>query len=182
MTAPKPLLPAPTIVVMMGVSGTGKTTVGKALAKRLGWTFQDGDDFHPQANVAKMSSGRPLDDADRAPWLARIGAWISDQLAARRSGVIACSALKRTYRRDLSAGRPEVIVVFLKGSEPLIAARLERRRGHFMPAGLLASQFAALEPPTPDEKPIVVDIDQPVAAQVKDIVAGLAQRGRIEGS
>jgi carbohydrate kinase (thermoresistant glucokinase family) len=96
--------------------------------------------------------------------------------------VIACSALKRTYRRDLSAGRPEVIVVFLKGSEPLIAARLERRGGHFMPAGLLASQFAALEPPTPDEKPIVVDIDQPVAAQVEDVVAGLVQRGRIEGS
>jgi gluconokinase len=166
----------PTILVMMGVSGTGKTTIGEALATRLGWTFQEGDDFHPQANIAKLKSGKPLDDADRAPWLAKVETWISGQLAAGRSGVITCSALKRTYRSALVGGRDNVVLVYLKGSESLIARRLQDRRGHFMPPSLLASQFAALQAPDPLEKPIVVNIDQPIASQVDDIVEALAKR------
>jgi gluconokinase len=167
---------APTVLVVMGVSGAGKTTVGEALASRLGWTFQEGDDFHPPANIAKMKSGHPLDDADRAPWLARIEAWIAGELAAGRSGVITCSALKRAYRSAIVGGRDSVILVYLNGSEDLVARRIEKRRGHFMPESLLASQFADLQAPDQTEHPIVVDIDQPVAAQVDDIVAALARR------
>jgi len=167
-----------TIVLMMGVSGAGKTTVGQALARRLGWTFQEGDAFHPPANIAKMASGHPLDDADRAPWLARVEAWISDQLAAGRSGVIACSALKKAYRRALAADRDDVVLVWLTGGAGLIADRLKSRHGHFMPPALLASQLAALEAPDPDERPIAVDIAQAVPAQVDQIVHALAERGR----
>jgi gluconokinase len=173
------LPPGPaTVLVMMGVSGTGKTTIGEALAKRLGWAFQEGDDFHPAANIAKMKSGRPLDDADRAPWLAKVEAWIAAQLAAGRSGVITCSALKRTYRSAIIGGRRDVILVYLTGSEHVIAERLEKRRGHFMPPSLLASQLETLQAPAPLEKPIVVNIDQSVAAQVDDVVEALAQRRR----
>jgi gluconokinase len=171
----------PTVLVLMGVSGAGKTTVGKALAERLGWTFQEGDDFHPAANIAKMKAGHPLDDADRAPWLARIEAWISEQLAAGRSGVVACSALKQAYRKALVADRESVVLGFLKGGEKLIAGRLAQRRGHFMPPALLASQLADLQPPAAREHAIVVDISQPVAAQVDHIVAALAERGRLAG-
>ena len=169
---------APTVLVIMGVSGSGKTTVGKALAKRLGWTFQEGDDFHPPANIAKMKAGIPLDDADRAPWLAKVQAWISDQLAKGESGVIACSALKRTYRDVLVDGRDNVILVYLSGSKALIASRLKARRGHFMPPALLASQLAALEAPDPLEKPIVDAIDQPIPAQIEAILHALAERLR----
>ncbi len=165
-----------TVLVVMGVSGAGKTTVGEALAERLGWTFQEGDDFHPPANVAKMKSGQPLDDADRAPWLARVEAWIATQLAAGRSGVITCSALKRAYRRAIVGGRDDVILVYLEGKAQLIAKRLAGRRGHFMPPDLLASQFAALQPPDRSEKAIVVNIARPIAAQVDGVVAALAAR------
>jgi carbohydrate kinase (thermoresistant glucokinase family) len=172
---PRPQVPA-TVLVMMGVSGTGKTTVGEAIAKRLGWNFQEGDDFHPQANIDKMKKGEPLDDADRAPWLARVEAWISDELAAGRSGVITCSALKRAYRRTIVAGRDDVILVFLRGEHALIAQRVAHRRGHFMPPSLLDSQLATLETPDPSEQPIVVDIDQPLSKQVDDIVEALHRR------
>ena len=178
MTARESLLPPgpPTVLVMMGVSGAGKTTVGEALATRLGWTFQEGDDFHPAANIAKMKSGQPLDDADRAPWLARVEAWITAELAAGRSGVITCSALKQTYRSAIIGGRDDVILVYLDGDEALIAQRTRARRGHFMPPSLLASQLAALQAPDPSEKPIVVNIGQPVEAQVGDIVEALTRR------
>jgi carbohydrate kinase (thermoresistant glucokinase family) len=184
MRARRPTLPPgpATVLVMMGVSGAGKTTVGEALAKRLGWTFQEGDDFQPRANIAKMESGRPLDDADRAPWLAKVEAWIADDFAAGRSGVITCSALKRTYRSAIIGSRDDVILVYLKGSEQLIAQRLGKRRGHFMPPSLLASQLAALQAPAPLEKPIVVNIDQPIAAQVDDVVKALARRRRAAAS
>jgi gluconokinase len=165
-----------TVVVMMGVSGSGKTTVGKALAERLGWTFQEGDAFHPPANIAKMKSGQPLDDADRAPWLAKVEAWISAELARGRCGVIACSALKRRYRDSIIAGRDDVVLVYLEGSKDLIATRVAARRGHFMPPSLLGSQFDALEAPAPSENTIVVDVSRPVAAQVDGIVAALHQR------
>lgn len=161
-------------VVVMGVSGSGKSTVGRALADRLQCEFVDGDDLHPPANVAKMHSGQPLDDADRAPWLAaiaaRIGAWIADG----RLGVITCSALKRRYRDAIVGGRRAVRLVYLEGSQNLIAGRLADRPGHFMPASLLASQFDALEPPTLTESAISMRIDKTVAAIVDDIVTALS--------
>lgn len=170
---------APPVLVVMGVSGSGKSTVARPLAERLGWACQEGDALHPPANIAKMKAGIPLDDADRAPWLAAIGDWMDRQAAAEEGAVVTCSALKRAYRDQLREGRPFVRFVYLKGSETLIARRLAARSGHFMPPSLLASQFAALEGPKPDERAIVVDIDQPVAAQVATIVAALRAEGQI---
>ena len=136
---------APLVLVVMGVSGVGKTTLAKALAERLGWPFQEGDDLHPAANIAKMKAGIPLDDADRAPWLTAVGAWIDGQLGAGRSGVITCSALKRAYRDRLTGGRPRVVFVFDQLGEKAAAERIAGRKGHFMPPSLLASQFADLQ-------------------------------------
>jgi gluconokinase len=153
----------------MGVSGSGKSTVAKPLAAELGWTFKEGDELHPAANIAKMKAGAPLTDADRRPWLAAIGAWIDREIAADRPGVVTCSALRRAYRDFLRAGRPQLEIVYLCGSPELIAGRLERRKGHFMPPSLLGSQVSTLEPPTPDENVITIDIDQSVAAQVAAI-------------
>jgi carbohydrate kinase (thermoresistant glucokinase family) len=158
---------------MMGVSGSGKTTLGERLASRLGWPFKEGDELHPPANVAKMASGRPLTDADRAPWLAAVADWIDAWRHAGTSGVITCSALKRVYRRLLARGRPEVRFVYLKGDPPLLSKRLANRRGHFMPSSLLASQFVDLEAPTRDEEAIVVQADQPVEAQVECVARAL---------
>ncbi len=171
------LMAPPPVLVVMGVSGSGKTTIAKALAARLGWPFKEGDDFHPPANIAKMEAGTPLGDADRAPWLAAIAAWIDGQATAGQPGVVTCSALKRAYRDRLGDGRPQVRIVYLRGSEALIAGRLARRTGHFMPPGLLASQFATLEPPEADEGALVVGIDQPVAAQVEEIARALRLDG-----
>ncbi|MDB5453887.1 MAG: gntK [Caulobacteraceae bacterium] len=165
--------PASTVVVMMGVSGSGKTTVGEALASRLGWPFQEGDDFHSAANIAKMKAAIPLTDADRAPWLARIEAWIDGQLSRGLSGVITCSALKRTYRRQIIGGRPNVRLVYLHGRPETTAGRLARRQGHFMSPALLPSQLADLEPPAPDEAVITVDIDAPRERQVDRLVEAL---------
>jgi carbohydrate kinase (thermoresistant glucokinase family) len=157
----------------MGVSGSGKTTVGLALAARLGWAFEDGDDLHPPANIAKMKRGEPLDDADRVPYLANVAAWIDRRAAAGEPGVATCSALKKAYRAVLTRDRPWVRIVFLEGPHVLIAERMARRTGHFMPPSLLDSQFEALEPPGPDENPVVISIDQPVEAQVDEIVQAL---------
>ncbi len=168
------LAPKPPVLVIMGVSGSGKSTVARPLAAQLGWPFQEGDALHPPANIAKMKAGKALDDADRAPWLAAIGAWIDGQGARGQGGVVTCSALKRAYRDQLARDRPQVRFVFLRGSRALLAARVATRTGHFMPASLLDSQFATLEPPGPDENPIDVDIDQPVDAQVADITRSLA--------
>ncbi len=151
----------------MGVSGSGKTTVGAALADVLGLSFVDGDELHPAANVAKMAAGIPLDDADRAPWLDAVGA-----VLAAGPVVVACSALKRAYRDRLRAAAPALELVFLDGSRELLASRLVARPGHFMPASLLDSQLATLERPSPDERPVTVDIAAPVA----EIVASLAER------
>jgi gluconokinase len=159
-----------TILIVMGVSGSGKTTIAMALAKHLGWPFKDGDELHSAANVAKMRSGHPLDDSDRWPWLESIAGWIDRWRAANRSGVITCSALKRSYRAFLTKGRPEVRIVYLHGDMALIATRLAARSGHFMPSNLLASQFAALEEPEPDEHAVRVEVDQ----SVRDIVATIA--------
>jgi carbohydrate kinase (thermoresistant glucokinase family) len=160
------------VVVLMGVSGSGKTAVGTRLARALGGEFAEGDDYHPPANVAKMRSGVPLDDADRQPWLETLAREIGAWLDAGKTVVLACSALKQRYRDVLKAGRPGVRFVFLKGDEALIRKRLAGRRGHYMPASLLASQFAALEAPgdavtvgiegTPDA--IVAEIRRALAA------------------
>jgi gluconokinase len=147
------------IVVVMGVSGSGKTTVASLLAATFGWPFQEGDKLHPPANVEKMSGGTPLTDADRLPWLQKIARTIDDWRAHGQSGVITCSALKRSYRDIIVGERPDVRLVYLKGSLDLIRRRMAARHGHFMPATLLESQFTILEEPSPDENPIVVDID-----------------------
>lgn len=163
----------PCALIVMGVSGSGKTTIASRLAVRLGWTFEDGDRFHPASNVAKMAAGHPLTDEDRWPWLQAI----ADEIDAvcRRSGhvVIACSALKRAYRDLLVHGRSDVRIIFLNGTQALIADRLARRTGHFMPPGLLDSQFKTLELPKVDEKPVTVSIDAPVEAIVDEIVSQL---------
>jgi carbohydrate kinase (thermoresistant glucokinase family) len=163
-----------TVAIVMGVAGSGKTTVGKALAARLGWSFQEGDALHPAGNVAKMSAGTPLTDEDRWPWLDRIAATIDGWRAAGRSGVVACSALKRAYRARLVGARSDVRLVYLRGSRALIGARLAARKGHFMPPALLDSQFAALEEPGPDERPIVADVAAAPDAIVAEVTAMLA--------
>lgn len=163
----------PCILVVMGVSGSGKSTVAEAVARRLGWTFVDGDAFHTREHIAKMHAGHPLTDADRAPWLARIAAWIGERLAAGEPGVVVCSALRRRYREGLALGRPEVRFVYLDGDRALIERRLAERAGHFMPPALLDSQFATLEPPDPDERPVVVGIEDPPERIAEQVVAAL---------
>lgn len=152
---------SPLVLVVMGVSGSGKTTVAKILADELGWEYAEGDNMHPAANVAKMASGHPLDDVDRAPWLEKIAEWIEARLDAGQSGVVTCSALKRSYRDVLNRRGSGVVFVYLSGSKELIAGRLASRIGHFMPPGLLESQFDALQVPGPDEPSVSVDITPP---------------------
>lgn len=161
------------IVLLMGVSGAGKTTVGERLAAALGATFHEGDAFHPPANVAKMQRGEPLDDQDRLPWLAAIAGAIARADAAGEPAVFACSALKRRYRDILRAASARLRIVHLAGSEGLVRDRLTARRGHFMPPTLLPSQFRALEPPAPGELAIVVDIAAAPEAIVARICAAL---------
>jgi gluconokinase len=158
----------------MGVSGSGKSTIADKLATRIGWTYEDGDKFHPASNVAKMKAGHPLTDEDRWPWLRAIAAEIDRTCAVGEHLVIACSALKRAYRDILVHGRSDVRIVFLNGTQQLIADRLAKRKGHFMPPDLLPSQFRTLEPPAPDENPVTVSIDASVEAIVDDIVRKLA--------
>jgi gluconokinase len=157
----------------MGVSGSGKSTIADRLARRLAWTYEDGDRFHPASNVAKMHAGHPLTDEDRWPWLLAIADEIDRVCAAGEHAVIACSALKRAYRDVLVHGRSDVRIVFLKGTQPLIADRLAQRKGHFMPPGLLDSQFKTLEPPDTSEDPVTVSIDASVETIVDDIVRQL---------
>ena len=162
------------VIVVMGVSGCGKTVVGEALAERLGLPFHDADAYHPPANVAKMSRGEPLVDADRWPWLDALRDVVTRGLAAGGPGaVIACSALARRYRDRMGLGRPGVRLVLLDGTRELIRARIEARRDHFMPASLLDSQLAALERPAADEHALVVAIDDPPAVIAARIATAL---------
>jgi gluconokinase len=154
--------------ILMGVAGSGKTAVGKSLAKFLGWNFFDADDFHPPANIAKMAGGIPLDDSDRAPWLDSLHDLISSSLTANRPAILACSALKERYRQRLLEGNPGVKIVYLKGSYDLIWSRMEKRSDHYMKPQMLKSQFDALEEPT---DALTVDI----ALSVDEIVGKIAK-------
>jgi len=155
-------------VVVMGVSGSGKSTVGAALAQRLRVPFADADDFHPPANIAKMTAGHPLDDDDRRPWLESIGTWLADHPAG---GVMSCSALKHAYREALRKHCPRVQFLHLEGSPEVIGRRQASRPGHFMPASLLASQFETLEPLTADENGITIDVDQDIDSMVDEYIS-----------
>jgi gluconokinase len=167
MSSTPPLGSTP-LVVVMGVSGSGKSVVGAALAQRLRVPFADADDLHPEANIAKMTAGEALDDDDRHPWLEAIGTWLADRDA--EGGVIACSALKRRYRDQLRHHAPRVGFLHLDGSRDVIARRQASRPGHFMPTSLLTSQFATLERLAPDEAGLVIDVDQSVDAIVQQYV------------
>jgi gluconokinase len=160
------------IVIVMGVTGSGKTTIGSLLATQLGWKFADADDFHPPSNIEKMRKGIPLNDDDRQPWLKRLREEINNWIADGRNVVLACSALKRSYRKELSAG-PEVRFVYLKGSTALITERLRSRHGHFADAHILAGQFADLEEPDLEEPKDAITID--VSGAPEEIVAEIRQ-------
>ncbi|MBF6102314.1 gluconokinase [Nocardia cyriacigeorgica] len=162
------------VLVVMGVSGSGKSTVARRLAEKLGWDMLEGDDLHPEANVAKMASGTPLTDDDRWPWLRSIASWIDTRQSARRPGIVTCSALKRSYRDVLR--RDGVIFVHLSGNTAQIRDRIGHRAGHFMPASLLQSQVDTLEPLEPDENGIVVEIGRPPEEEVAEVIAQLPQQ------
>jgi ribose 5-phosphate isomerase A len=163
---------SPPILVVMGVSGSGKSTIAEELSARLGWPFEEGDSLHPESNVAKMHAGIPLTDADRLPWLERVAAWIDGQRARKQPGIITCSALKRSYRQIIIGDRREVRLVYLRGGHDLIAEHLAGRHGHFMPSALLRSQIDTLEEPDPSEDPLTVDASRP-APQVADEIIRL---------
>lgn len=169
----------PHVVVVMGVAGTGKTTIGPLLAARLGVPYAEGDDFHPPANIAKMSAGIPLDDADRWPWLDAIGGWAHGR--AGLGGVVSSSALKRSYRDRLRAAAPGIVFVHLTGDRALIEDRMSHRQGHFMPTALLDSQFATLQPLEPDETGVAVDVSgspDEITARAAEALAALPDPAR----
>jgi len=163
----------PSVIVVMGVAGSGKTTIASRLAERLRWRFAEGDSFHPPANVARMRDGIALTDEDRWPWLDAIAAWIDSARASGERSVITCSALKRAYRERLAGGPDDVRFVYLKGEYGLVARRMAARTGHYMPLALLQSQYDALEEPRPGESPLVVAIEPSPEEIVAAIVAAL---------
>lgn len=166
----------PHVVVVMGVAGTGKTTIGPLLAAALGVPYAEGDDFHPPANIAKMSAGTPLDDADRLPWLDAIGQWAHSR--AELGGVVSSSALKRSYRDRLRAAAPDAVFLHLTGDRALIEQRMAERKGHFMPTALLDSQFATLQPLGDDEAGIAVDVSGTPEEITEHAVAALRRLER----
>ena len=171
-------MPKPVVLVLMGVSGSGKTTVARILARRLGWPFQEGDELHPEANIEKMKAGQPLTDGDRLLWLAAVADWVDRRLDAGENGIITCSALKRSYRDVINRRGSGVVFVFLSGTKTTIAPRVAARKAHFMPSSLLESQFADLEEPGPDEPHIRMDVGPPPEAIADAIVRGLrSERG-----
>lgn len=164
---------SPVHVVVMGVSGCGKTTVAEGLAEVMGWRFAEGDAYHPRANIDKMASGTPLTDQDRVPWLARLASWIGEQEASGRSSVLSCSALKRSYRDVLRSGAPDVRFVHVHGDRSVLEERLSARAGHFFPARLLDTQLETLEALDDDEAGVVVDIELLPQEQVEAAMVGL---------
>ncbi len=172
----------PSILVVMGVSGSGKSTIGTQLALRLRWEFEDGDWFHPTRNIDKMHAGIPLTDEDRAPWLIGIADFIDQARLAGTHVVLTCSALKRRYRAVIIGNRPDVRLVYLKGDIELIARRIATRQEHFMPTSLLQSQFEALEEPGPDERPIVTSIEprpREIVAQILTALPALDRQAEV---
>jgi gluconokinase/shikimate kinase len=169
--------PRPTVLVIMGVSGSGKSTVAEALQHRLGWASQEGDDLHPAANIEKMTAGQPLSDSDRAPWLDAVAAWIDEQQSSGEPGIVTCSALRRRYRDVLR--RDGVIFVVLQAPTDVLRDRLQHRHGHFMGAGLLTSQLDTLEPPGVDERSLSVPAQDDPTIQAEQIVErlGLSSTG-----
>lgn len=167
-----------TCVVVMGVSGAGKSTIAQHLAEKLGWPMAEADEFHPPANIEKMSAGTPLTDADRAPWLASLRDWITEHAESGENTVVTCSALKRSYRDLLRQARARVRFVHLAGDAPVIRERLSARAGHFMPPSLLDSQFADLEPLGADEDGVTVDLGQPPERITESALAQLGLRPR----
>jgi carbohydrate kinase (thermoresistant glucokinase family) len=168
----------PSILVVMGVSGSGKSTIGSQLALQLHWEFEDGDWFHPARNIDKMHAGLPLTDEDRAPWLIAIADFIDQARLSGRHAVVACSALKRRYRTVIVGNRPDVRLIYLKGSVEMIGRRIAARHEHFMPQSLLQSQFDALEEPGSDEHPLVVSIEP----RPREIVAKILDALRVQTS
>lgn len=171
------------VIVLMGVSGAGKTTVGSILAGRLGWRFEEGDALHPQANIEKMTAGHALTDGDRAPWLESVARWVEQCLDSGTNGIITCSALRRSYRDVINRRGNGAVFVFLSGSRATIAPRVAARQDHFMPAALLGSQYADLESPGPGEPAVTVDVGPPptvIAQGILDAlgIAGVALRSR----
>jgi gluconokinase len=161
------------VVLVMGVSGSGKTTVGRLLAKRAGWPFLDADELHSSASIAKMGAGIPLTDADRGPWLDRVASWIAERHAAGEPGVVACSALKRPYRDRLRRAEPNLRLVYLRSDRDVLVDRLAHRHGHFFAPMLLSAQLADLDEPGPDEHSITVDIGQSPDDEVGAVLAAL---------
>jgi ribose 5-phosphate isomerase A len=170
---------SPPVLVIMGASGSGKSTIAEELSARLGWPFQEGDSLHPQANIAKMHAGIPLTDADRLPWLERVAGWIDGHRSRKQPGIITCSALKRTYRQIIIGDRPEVRLVYLRGGRDLIAEHLAGRHGHFMPPALLRSQIDTLEEPDSSEDPLTVDAGASAAHIADEIIRFLASSAAI---
>lgn len=171
-----PLVLPPLVLVVMGVSGCGKSTIAEKIAETLHWPMVEGDDLHPPANIAKMKQHQPLNDTDRQPWLAAIGRRIDQWRAGQHAGIITCSALKRRYRDELAAGRPDLWFVYLKGSKALIRERLAKRKGHFMPPDMLDSQLADLEEPGADERVIIADITPAPDVIAAGIIAALREK------
>jgi carbohydrate kinase (thermoresistant glucokinase family) len=164
-----------TVLIVMGVSGVGKSTIAEALNAHLRWPYKEGDELHPAANVEKMKHGIPLDDADRKPWLEAVKAWIDLRVTAGDPGIITCSALKRSYRDMLIDHRPNVRVLYLRADVPVLEAHLANRTGHFMPPSLLESQLRTLEEPAADENPITVQVDGSVEDTVQAILAAMKE-------
>jgi ribose 5-phosphate isomerase A len=169
----------PPVLVVMGVSGSGKSRIAEELSARLGWPFEEGDSLHPEANIAKMHAGIPLTDADRLPWLERVAGWIDGQRSKKQPGIITCSALKRSYRRIIIGDRPEVRLVYLRGGRDLIDDHLAGRHGHFMPEALLLSQIDTLEEPDPGEDPLTVDVGASATHIAEEIIRFLGNSATI---
>jgi gluconokinase len=170
---------SPIALIVMGPSSTGKTTTAELLSRKLQWDFAEGDTFHPPSNIEKMSAGIPLDDTDRQPWLVKIRDWISEHAEAGRNVVITCSALKRSYRDILASAEADVRFIQLVADKTLVAERMAKRKGHFMPPSLLDSQFATLEDLQPDETGVKITVDAPPETVVERALAGLALNSRI---
>jgi gluconokinase len=175
-----PSIPATTSIVVMGVSGSGKTSAARELTRQLGWEYIEGDDLHPEANVAKMAAGHPLDDEDRWPWLRRIADVIGEHEAAGTSLVLTCSALKRSYRDLLRDGHPSVWFAHMQVSQQVLADRLAQRKGHYMPPSLLDSQLATLEPLAEDEPGDVIAGDAPLEESAAELLGDLRRERALQ--